>query len=226
MARYKAPYRLVFQRDKNGKKKKGAIIYFRLGDDPNRTKHSTGCRVEEEARQYVENLLSAKMKADGATFFGDFAKDMFIEGKCPILANKISDRKPITPKLRRDYRAYLENYILPHFGMIPLGEITPAEIRRWRNSIMDGSFKPKSLRSGPPSHETMNKVRHTFLAIMKEAKDEGLVASNPVVEVDALSKSPKTRDTLTKEEIATLFPTDEEKLLEVRFGRASCRERV
>jgi integrase len=215
MARYKAPYRLVFQRDTNGKKKKGAVIYFRLGDDPHRTKHSTGCRIEADARKYIEDLIATKRKADGTMAFGDFTKDMFILDKCPILANKISDGRPVTKKLRRDYRAYLDNYLLPHFAMLPLDAITPAEIRRWRNSIMDCSFKPKSLRSGPPSHETMNKVRNTFLAIMKEARDEGYIATNPVAEVDPLPKSPKKRDTLTKEEIAILFPKDEEKLLRI-----------
>lgn len=210
MAKYKAPFRLVKPT------KKGGIYYYRLGDDPKRTRHSTGCRTEKDAQAYCQKITAVDENGVKEVLFGDFSANMFIVGKCPYLANKVSDGKPVTAKLTADYRAYIENYILPYFKEILLSSITPAEVRRWRNSIMDGSFKPKSLRASPPAHETMNKVRRVFEIVMNEAEDEGLIKSNPVSKVSPLSKQVyKKRDALTKEEVDLLFPDNDEDLLRI-----------
>ncbi len=211
MARYSAPYRLLKPTTKGGN------YYYRLGNDPKRIRHSTGCKNESAARAFCENLLAEGQNSGPTMVLAHFADDFFIEGRCQFLSDKKSDGHPITPKLAQDYRAYLDNYILPYFGQTKLAEITTASIRRWRNAIMDRSFVPATLRTGkPPAAETINKVVRIFKIVLDYAEDEEFITKNPINKIDFLSReSYKRRDILTKDEIKLLFPKDDKELLTI-----------
>ena len=57
-------------------------------------------------------------------------------------------------------------------------------------------------------------IRDTFNIVLNEARRERLIKTNPIDDVGRLSKSNyKKRDTLSMEELRTLFPKDEQELM-------------
>lgn len=210
MAQYKAKYRLIKPSTKGG------IFYYRLGSDPKRIRHSTGCRTEKAAREFCESLISDESPIQTTLTFEKFTKDFFIPGKCQFLSNRESDGHRVNAKITKDYRAYLTNYLLPYFSNFHLTNINTTEIRKWRTSIMEGKLKPSSLKGKIPANNTINKVFGCLSIILDVAEESGLMVKNPCKKINILPKTSfKQRDILTKEEIRKLFPTDTENLLKI-----------
>lgn len=210
MAQFKAPYRIIKPA------KKGGYYYYRLGSDLTRTRHTTGCKTEKAAREFCEKLIANEIHLTQETSFASFTNDFFVESKCQYLANRKSDGHPVNPKLIKDFRAYLINYLLPYFANYQLSSITVSEIRKWRTEIMEGKFKPTSLKGKIPAHNTINKVFGTLSTILEFAEEADLITSNPCNKIKTLPKTQyKHRDILTKDEIKKLFPTDNNELLKI-----------
>ncbi len=210
MAQYKAAYRLIKPA------KKGGIFYYRLGSDEKRTKHTTGCTTEKAARAFCEKILSNELHIGKEITFQSFTTDFFVIGKCQHLANRASDGHPINPKLVKDFRAYLINYLLPYFAQYQLTSITVSEIRKWRTEIMEGKIKPASLKGKIPAHNTINKVFGSLSTILEFAEESELITANPCAKIKPLPKTLyKHRDILTTDEIKKLFPPDTNELISI-----------
>lgn len=209
MARYKAPYRLIKPT------KHGGIYYYRLGADPKRIRHSTGCTTEKQAREYCEKILKSDEHRKTSLLFKDYAKDFFVEGKCSYLRNREMEDKPIGSKLASDYRGYINNYLIPYFGNQEINGITSMEIRDWRSQLKEGKIFAKNMNH-PPANATLNHVLRIMGIVLAQAEEEKMILQNPMNKVKSLSKRVyKKRDILTKEEIEKLFPNDDEALINI-----------
>jgi integrase len=72
----------------------------------------------------------------------------------------------------RDYRSNLEAHLLPGFGSMPLEEITPASIDRWRSSLTG------------LSNRTKNKLLVVMHGVMRRAQSVWGLPTNPVASVE------------------------------------------
>jgi len=92
-------------------------------------------------------------------------------------------------------RAQLNRYVLPEFGHKCLDELNAVEFENWLVSL-------------PLSNSTKNHLRYTLGIILREAKREGFIKSNPLDDVEPMGQDFEKRDTLTAEELDKLFPVD------------------
>jgi integrase len=79
------------------------------------------------------------------------------------------ERKPST---LRDYRSVLEHRLLPVFGSMPIEEISPAAIERWRTSITG------------VSNRTKNNLLIVMHGIFRRAQTVYGLAANPLARVE------------------------------------------
>lgn len=209
MARYKAPYRLV------PPTKRGGNYYYRLGNDPKRTKHTTGCQTEKEARAYCQKIIDEATKLKSEVYFSDYAKDFFNPERSLFLQNMANEGRPVSNKLIADYHGYVKNYLLPYFGNFLLTDITSFLIKKWRTELKSGTISLSHL-DHPPANATINHVKRILTVILQQAYEEGIVPTNAGKDVRPMSKNQmKTRDSLTEKEIEQLFPKDNAKLIKI-----------
>ena len=191
--------------------KRGGCYYYRIGSDAKRTKHSTGQKTLQGAKEFLvllKDQQNAATAAKGRKNFGEYTAGFFGD-ECSFLLRKEQDGRPLNSKIVADYRAYLRNYLLPAFGHIELCQITPAMIRKWRESVLTGSFVSASMKTRggqPPKPRTLNYVVTCMRAIFEQADEDGLIARNPLEKVSNL-KVTKTspHDALTESEMRLLF---------------------
>jgi integrase len=77
--------------------------------------------------------------------------------------------RPLRPRTRELYESQLRRHILPTLGARPIGQVRPAEIRRWF----------EELSAGPLGQVTVAKVYRLLRTILGTAVDDGIIAANP-----------------------------------------------
>lgn len=109
----------------------------------------------------------------GEVAFGQFAVS-WLRGKAAL-----------APKTLELYQYLLARLILPTFGEVALGDITPARVRSWRAEL---------VRAGRPGPSTVAKAYRLLSAMMITAVTDNLVARNPCIEKGAgVERSPEMR---------------------------------
>ncbi|MFE2915728.1 tyrosine-type recombinase/integrase [Kitasatospora indigofera] len=114
----------------------------------------------------------------GQVNFGEFA-DAWLKER------GLSDRT-----LER-YEGVLRLYIKPTFGSGPVAVITPARVRSWRTSLLDGGVGPA----------TVAKSYRVLRAILYTAVDDGLITRNPCRISGAAAEDSAERPVLTVQEV-------------------------
>jgi integrase len=71
----------------------------------------------------------------------------------------------------------------------------------------------------PLASQTKKHILYTLNIILKEAGREHIIQGNPIDDVEPLASAFRERDILTIEELAALFPHDDEKLLTIWKNR-------
>jgi len=198
MAIHKAPYTLLKRKTKKGK----FIWYYRLADDPKRVQHSTGKFTKWEAKQFVEELLSISNRSE-PILLKEYAKDFFVLNICKWTLRRKAQGFSVTEAMSKMRRGHLENYIFQQFGKLELQKINPVQIENW-------------LLELELANATKNHIRSTLNIILNEARRERIIETNPIVDVGRLSKTKyKKRDSLSLQDIKTLFPQDDTELLRI-----------
>ena len=198
MARHKAPFTLLKRKTKKGK----FVWYYRLADDPNRVPHSTGKFAKWEAKQFVEELFSIGTRSE-SILLREYAKPFFVWNICKWTLRRQAQGFSVTESMSNMRRGHVENYIVPQFGELDLQDINPVQIENW-------------LLELDLANATKNHIRSTFRIILNEARRERLIETNPIEDVGRLSKTKyKKRDSLSLQDIKTLFPQDEDKVLRI-----------
>jgi integrase len=135
----------------------------------------------------------------GGITVGEFARDMFTEG-APHLARWAAKGYILKPQTVAQHRRHLAGYILPRFGKIWFDEITPTKIEDY-------------LLEQMLSNSSRNTILYTLKLVMREAKRDGIIEMLP--EFEPFKRNGKRQDVLSGEELAVLFPYDEQELIEI-----------
>ena len=194
----KNPYTLVKIR-----RRSGTVWYYRLADDSKRTMHSTavkGVRNEYLTRQWIEEH-ALNINGPGTTF-GQYAKDVFVPGRCAWTARQRSRSRGSSLENTQHRRGPLENHLKPRFEKIRMTDITAPMFERWWTHL-------------PLSNQTKNHIKYTMNIGMTEAKRDRVIRENPIADVEPMGKAQHTCDVLTLEELGKLFPTSGQKFREI-----------
>ena len=108
-------------------------------------------------------------------------------------------------------QGFIRNYILPRFGDQVIDSITDVAIEDWFLTLVrtDGERM---------SDDSRNKVLETLKEILQEAHRRGYVVENQAANVRHVKVRNKHRGVFTKEEMAIMFPSDDDKLIRLWGG--------
>jgi integrase len=157
------------------------------------------------------------------TLLGEYAKDFFIPGLCPIVAIREATGGKNTLKHWDDQRAVLEHYILPRWGKTMVGAIDAKAVFGWLSSPELIRAKPseesgQEWRKSPLSGAHRNRILIVFRAIMAHAVFDRLIQANPLVAVPRMRQTGAPRGTFDEKELAKLFPLDEGEMARIWGG--------
>lgn len=178
--------------------KRGKYWHYRFKDE--KTFHTTKQTNKTLAIAFVTKVIN-EGKFKNPTL-DEYAKDFYKWGKCKWIKRQHAKGKSFAVTMAQSRRGQLENYILPKFGKKKLKDINPVAFEDWVISL--------DLANG-----TKNQILYSLKIILKEAKREGLVKYNPLVEVEPLGSNYKKRDAFLLEELKIMFPLNREKLIKI-----------
>jgi integrase len=186
-------------------KKNGIIWHFAYYDETGRRRYrSTGKRIrweaEEEAAKFLGIGPEAAPETPKATTLREYAVDFFIWEKCGWIRRQHAKGHPFSEAVARQRRQQLVEHIFGQFGDTELPKITAVAIEDWILSL--------ELAAQTKAH-----ILHTFSIVLREAKKEKLIDSNPMLEVDPITVHHQEREVLTGADLEKLFPADRAKLL-------------
>jgi integrase len=170
---------------------------------------TTGKTKEHEAHRYmIEEVLPYAVDGDEGVSrpqiptLRQYAVEFFKWETCDWIRRQHAKGRPFSKGVAKLRRAQLENHLFPTFGDLPLDRFNAAEVENW-------------LLGLELSNQTRNHLLDTLNIVLREAKREKLVATNPLTDVERMANTYRRRDTLTLQECVLLFPRDKAKLLEI-----------
>ena len=190
-------YRLFKRPTKNGK----LIWYYYYYDGVKRIRKSTGQSTKKDAIRWLQEHEPDRQPQKTITL-RDWCGDFFIWDRCPYIARQHAAGRDFGRAIAKLRRGHLDNHILPKFGHKRLEQLNGYDIEGW---LLQSSL----------SNATKNHICDTFNIVLNEAKRKRLIEQNPIPEVIRFKPQAEKRDVFTLEEIKSLFPKDEERLLEL-----------
>lgn len=182
------------------KRSKRKYWYFYFYDEyGNRHYRSTGETVEAKAIAYVnEKYRNGTLfeKTYVNTKFKEFSKPFWIPETCPIVKSKIKRGGTITKGYCKQCRQLIENHLIPAFGKMALGQISPDKIEQW-------------LLDLPEKKQINNKTANKALLVLRQMLDiavkQKIIPYNPCHSVKPLIEHDSRRSAFTTEEVKTIL---------------------
>jgi integrase len=103
----------------------------------------------------------------------------------------INERPGLAPKTLVLYEGLLRNHIRPELGGLAVADVTPARVRSWRASLLDGGTGPV----------TVSKAYRLLKSVLTTAVDDDLIRRNPCRIKGAGTERSPERPTVTIEEV-------------------------
>lgn len=211
------------------KAKTGTRWYYWYLDETNRpVRKSTGCAKRREAEAFLEKLQyneEKKMANRHKTTFEAYSRDFFADSGA-IVSRWISHGKKHKKRTLAAHRLYLQRYLLPWFKSDYLDEITAKRLdahlidaRRINRTPDAESTKDTPSLAGA----TKNCIKDTLTVILKEALFDEKISSVPSFKVYA--RNSKRQNTLTDQELRTLFPFDQKEMEKIWGCRQDLKDK-
>jgi integrase len=124
---------------------------------------------------------------------------MFTEG-APHLARWAAKGKVLKRQTIIQHRRHLTAYLLPRFGKLRFDKITSTAVEDF-------------LLEQRLSNSCRNTILYTLKLVMREAKRAGIIDMLP--EFEPFKRHERRQDTLSGEELARLFPHEEQELIRI-----------
>jgi len=178
--------------------------YWVYGPDEKRLYRSTGERTKAKAMEYVLRLRdegSLGVIDRCKITLGEYAKNFFVVGKCPIAKGAEMRGRPISENTLKTWRTNLVKHILPHLGKNPLSTISKAVVNKWLLELPEKDGIGRST-----SNTTLTALRQ----VMTQAERDGLIKTNPCDKADRLGDDSERTDAFTLEEVKKVIGTAEE----------------
>lgn len=196
-------WRLIHRKD-------GGSILVVFEHTPNK-KFSSGCFNDADANLWAAEKYHQETGLGDAPSItlGEFAKDFFKSSDPRGFRKRTEARgyKFSETEWQRRQRL-LDNFILPAHGDREISTISDVSIEDMILNLKSVRFKGEDL-----SNDVKNRVLTAYSDIMKEAKRQGYIKTNPCETVDKFAANYASREIFTEDEIAKLFPEDRERLL-------------
>ncbi|MFZ2636415.1 MAG: tyrosine-type recombinase/integrase [Rectinemataceae bacterium] len=179
MGRSRKAYSL-YKRFSTADKSRGneGVWYFRTYDKAgNRTTgRTTGEASKAKADAYCQRLFqTGKLGFPKAPTLQEFVNSCHFfewEGdfpECKYSKERLSESKPGTPLIQkahvRNSRKFMENHILPYFGITKIDLISQKSIKEWRMDLIAEGL----------AHKTINNIASVFRVILKQAIADGII---------------------------------------------------
>lgn len=190
-------YRDPFTIYKVPRSRGGYVWYYRLGSDPKRTGHSTGCQNKADAKRFVEKLLLEKPRGEGQTL-RTFLDPYYVWETCPHARRLVAERKQITRRHVANQRRLLELHVFTD----RLAQVHILELRR--GDIID--FRDRLAKERGP--RTVNKTIAALRAALQEGFYREELPANPALEIGELGYEKRERGTFLPAELQALFAVD------------------
>ena len=158
-------------------------------------------KCERYAKDYIKKYLEGEFSKPSLKKYVE-KRNFFVWGKCKWIESKNRHGKRFSKVMARSRLGHLDNYILPKFGNIQLNKFTAGKTDDWLVSI-------------PRANQTVNHIRNTLRIVFDQAKKDGLINDNPMLDVERMADKFEERLPFTLEETRLLFPKDEDELFKI-----------
>jgi len=106
----------------------------------------------------------------------------------------IRERPGLRPRTVQLYEGLLRLHIVPGLGHVPVGDLSPAQVRLWRANLLAGGL----------GESTVAKAYRLLKSVMATAEDDRLVRRNPCQIRGASTERPPERPLLTLAQVYAL----------------------
>lgn len=199
--RYRMDYTLIKRKLPSGK----VVYYYAIYDEDNkRIYRSTGEKSKAKADAYVRSLQEKGRLGiidRYMTTLKDYAADFFIPGKCPIEKYNHTRGKSMTKATLSVRRAALVEHIFPYLGSHAVYNISPKLVNKW---LMEVPEKDGVSRT------TANTYLVALRLVMEQAVRDGIVKTNPCMEVENLGSDTTRRQAFTIDEVRSIIGREED----------------
>lgn len=132
-----------------------------------KTKMKRGFPTKKEALQWERDFLQMQQASM------DMKLGAFVEVYFQDKGNRLKERTVMTKRI------LIEKKILPYFGEKKMNEISPIDIIKWQNELMNQGYKPTYLRM----------IQNQLTALFNHAERLYNLKENPCKKVDKMGKS-------------------------------------
>lgn len=167
-----------------------------LGESKSKMKR--GFATKKDAQQWEREFLqrqSASMDMKFASFV-----EVYFEDKAP----RLKERSIMTKRI------LFETKIIPYFGEKQMNEITPVDIIKWQNALLNQDYKPTYLRM----------IQNQVTALFNHAERFYQLKENPCKKVEKMGRAnAKELNFWTKDEYEQFIQgfTEEEEMYRITF---------
>lgn len=159
-------------------------MYYTDWTGTRRQKMKRGFKLQREAKDWERSFLEKQSGSPDMTFQALY--DLYLEDIRSRLKESTIEVK----------RRYISHRILPYFKDKPINEISPADVRKWQNGLIEDGLKPTTQRT----------VNNQLNAILNFAMKYYGLSRNPCSVVGSIGSSKADRmDFWTLEEFKTFI---------------------
>jgi integrase len=108
------------------------------------------------------------------------------------------ETRNLRPRTRESYEDQLRLRILPGLGRMPLGKITPQEVRAWHSALMAQAEKRDK------GHRSVSSAYRVLRAILNTAVQDEILSRNPCQIRGASTDRPTHRQTVSEQQVWAL----------------------
>lgn len=176
---------------KSGKTGEGFVVDYRSADGK---RHVKTFRRKNDAQRWLAEHHSAINQGKFGVASGSITVDEACDQWLIACERGRNGGSPCEAHTLRSYRNHTKNWIIPQLGDRRLGELTPPEVRKFRDWLMDNC----------PSRSTARAVFKSFKSVILEAISTGYLAVNPAagISIKTANRERKQLVMPSREEVA------------------------
>lgn len=144
--------------------------------DPTGKQRSLTFDLERDAKRHVRN---AQADIDRGVYVDDKAGKITF-GEWAEHYMTLAEKRLARTSFARD-RSYLDNHVLPRWGMVKIGRITRVDVDRWIAELSEDGASVRQ-QGGSLAPATIEKIYQVFRKIMAAAYDDGRIGRLPCPE--------------------------------------------
>lgn len=183
-------------------KRNGIWGYYYYDDQNKRHFRSTGRKTKHEALRVInERIIKEELRYGGRSSkitLSEYARDFFIEGKCPILKERERAGHAIARTTASLYRQTLKKHIFPYIGSCAVQQIDQKRIKDWQETLHE---------EAGIAYKTIILATSVLKTTLKQAIADELLDRDPFFGVANLKAEASTRKAFTLEQVQAILAT-------------------